>query len=302
MSNAFDHPPMRRRTLGLAISLAFVGTMGVGFAADVQINTPPGGNFVVKDNAGSNTLLQVQGGGQVSVPNLPAGPTGATGVCYSAGGVLGPCASIVGPTGPTGATGLPGPAGLTGATGAIGATGATGPTGATGATGATGVTGPTGATGTSATLGYAFASNAADQVVSPSSNVTFLSPSSSSGIAAPAPGGTSFTILTSGVYRIQFYVRGTPGLLTPPGTLQFEVTANGIPFSNSSYAGDVQTASLAAFGTEAVNGFTIVNLTAGDVIRLHNITEGGLVPVTLSAVPFGVTAPVNASMLIEQKE
>jgi hypothetical protein len=117
MPNAFDHLPMKRRALPLAIALAFAGPTGVGYAADVQINTPPGGNFVVKDNAGSNTLLLVQGSGQVSVPNLPAGPTGATGVCYSAGGVLGPCASIAGPPGPTGPAGATGPAGPPGPTG-----------------------------------------------------------------------------------------------------------------------------------------------------------------------------------------
>lgn len=107
----------QRGQLAIMISFLFVliaGAMGAAYAADVQINTPPGGNFVVKDNAGANTLLKVDGGGPVTVPNLSSAPTYTTGVCFGAGGVLGQCASIVGPagpTGPTGATGATGPAG-----------------------------------------------------------------------------------------------------------------------------------------------------------------------------------------------
>ncbi len=103
MRNAFDHRPMRRRMMASAISLVFVGIIGVAFAADVEFNTPSGGNFVVKDSTDMNTLLEVQGGGQVSIPSLQSAPIGATGVCFGAGGALGPCASIVGPIGPTGA-------------------------------------------------------------------------------------------------------------------------------------------------------------------------------------------------------
>ncbi|MDR3550515.1 MAG: collagen-like protein [Candidatus Babeliales bacterium] len=226
----------------------------------------------------------------------PTGPTGAPG----------------GSTGPTGATGVgaTGPTGITGTTGATGSAGATGPTGTTGPTGATGAgaTGATGATGTPGpSLGYAYACNTAAQVVAAGGNVTFnLSASPSSGITPPAPAGNSFTILTSGVYRIQYQVRGTPSTLTPPGALQFELTANsveappGTVLGCSTYASDVQTTSLAAAGTEAVNGYTIVNLTAGDVIRLHNITLSSVDSVSLAAVPVGGTSAVNASMLIER--
>jgi len=102
-------------------------------AADVEITTAPGGNFVVKDNGGASTLIKVDGTGPVTVPNLPTAPTYPTGVCFGAGGVLGKCATTAGATG---ATGPAGPQGATGATGATGAVGATGPAGATGATGA----------------------------------------------------------------------------------------------------------------------------------------------------------------------
>jgi len=73
--------------------------IGAAHAADVQINTPLGGNFVVKDTAGANTLLTVGGAGPVTVPNLLTAPTYPTGVCFGSGGVLGQCA----PTGGLGA-------------------------------------------------------------------------------------------------------------------------------------------------------------------------------------------------------
>ena len=96
--------PQRRR-LAIAISLLFAGTTGAAHAADVQINTPPSGSFVVKDNAGANTLLKVDGSGPVTVPNLLTAPIYTIGVCFGPNGELGRCASIAGPTGATGATG-----------------------------------------------------------------------------------------------------------------------------------------------------------------------------------------------------
>jgi len=153
MQRAFDQPQYRLRKVALAISLMFAGHLGAAFAADVQVNTPPGGSFVVKDNTNTTTVLKADGGGLVSVPGLSASPLGATGVCFGAGGVLGPCASIAGPTGPTGATGAIGATGAPGVAGATGATGANGASGATGATGATGAFGPIGPTGVTGTTG-----------------------------------------------------------------------------------------------------------------------------------------------------
>ena len=191
----------------------------------------------------------------------------------------------LGASGAPGATGSPGATGATGNTGDTGASGATGSPGATGATGNTGMTGSPGATGTGGILGYAYACNTAAQVVTAGGFVTFnLSASPSFGITPPAPAGDSFTILASGVYLIQYQVRGTPASLTPPSALQFEVTDNGTPLACSSYASDVQTTSLAAAGTEAVNGYTIVTLAAGDVIALHNITFSSADSVSLAAV------------------
>ena len=153
MHLATDSPQFRRRALTIAISTVFAANVQVSIAADVQVSPPPGGNFVVKDSAKTNTLLEVQDGGTVRLPTVPAGPTGATGVCLSAGGVLGPCASIAGPTGPTGPTGPAGAAGPTGPAGPAGAAGPTGPTGPAGPAGATGPTGPAGPAGAAGATG-----------------------------------------------------------------------------------------------------------------------------------------------------
>ena len=68
---AMQTQEFRRKHLAAAIALALSVYGTNAAAADVQINTPPGGNFVVKDNAGATTLLQVQGSGPVTIPALP---------------------------------------------------------------------------------------------------------------------------------------------------------------------------------------------------------------------------------------
>lgn len=159
MNHRFAIGQPRRRLLALVIPMLLCGS--VAFAADVQVNTPPGGNFVVKDNANAATLLKVEGAaGAVTVPNLPAAPTYPTGVCFGAGGVLGQCAATVGATGATGPAGATGPIGATGAMGVAGATGVSGFAGATGSAGPMGATGLAGATGATGTTGLSGAMGA----------------------------------------------------------------------------------------------------------------------------------------------
>src|SRR6185295_13430949 len=126
-----------RRPLTVALALALATSGQQLRAADVDIRTPPGGNFAVRDSTGALLRLLVNGtNGEVSIPFLTAAPIQPNLVCFQNGtGLLGQCAA-----GGFGATGA------TGATGAIGATGVTGP-GFTGSIGATGATGPAGATG-----------------------------------------------------------------------------------------------------------------------------------------------------------
>lgn len=82
-----------RMVLVTTIAVVFVVAGGVSKAADVEVRTPPGGNFVVKDNAGATTLLQVLGTGAVAIPGLPATATVPNALCFDASGVLGKCAS-----------------------------------------------------------------------------------------------------------------------------------------------------------------------------------------------------------------
>ncbi|GEM_PF-4758221 len=82
-----QHPARlpQRRLLAVALSLLNFGVVLEASAADVQINTPPAGNFVVKDNAGAVTLLKVDGSGVVTVPCLATAPaTYSSGVCFGA--------------------------------------------------------------------------------------------------------------------------------------------------------------------------------------------------------------------------
>jgi hypothetical protein len=108
---------LQRRAQFVTVSLALAGGAVLAQAADVQVNAPPGGNVVFKDSSGATTLLQVQGTGPVTVPSLPTSPTYTTGVCFNGAGVLGQCATLVGPPGPAGPQGIPGPAGPAGPAG-----------------------------------------------------------------------------------------------------------------------------------------------------------------------------------------
>jgi len=149
-------PLANSRSALFSAMFLILGMSATANAADIEVTTPPAGNFVIRNSANTTTLLRVDGTGPVTVPNLVLAPTYPTGVCFDANGALGRCASIAGPTGPTGAAG---PAGATGAAGNVGPTGATGSAGANGTTGATGangvagVTGANGATGSSGVTG-----------------------------------------------------------------------------------------------------------------------------------------------------
>ena len=158
-----------RRVLFCAAALSLL-TATSADAADVEINTPPGGNFVVRDNANTTTLLRIDGSGPMSVPYLTIAPNYPTGVCFDASGTLGRCESIVGPpgpagpAGPAGAIGATGPAGPSGAIGPAGPAGATGAVGPAGAPGAAGAIGPAGAPGAAGAIGPAGPPGAAGAV------------------------------------------------------------------------------------------------------------------------------------------
>ncbi len=92
----------------LAIALAATIALGSSrlHAADVEIRTPPGGNFAVRDSTGAILRLLVNGTtGEITVPYLTAAPQQTNVVCFQTGtGLLGQCApgSIIGPQGSAG--------------------------------------------------------------------------------------------------------------------------------------------------------------------------------------------------------
>lgn len=222
-------------------------------------------------------------------PRVSGGSTGATGP--------------TGPTGSAGATGATGPTGAAGPTGVAGPTGPTGPTGfgATGPTGPSGVTGPTGPagapgpTGAAAITVYATARNESSQVYAANSLVTFDTPGSATGITPPTVSGTDFTILSTGVYKYWFQVRGRPENIAPPEPILFGLSLNHSgTIVGTEFAADVQSSAGTGATTEstwAVNGTGIVNLTSGNTVSLRNRTNAG-------ADLVAVTAHIDAGSLL----
>ena len=309
MNHTSNHSMPQRRLIVLAISLFFAASIGAAHAADVQINTPPGGSFVVQDNSGSNLLLKVDGSGPVTVSNLANAPaTYSTGVCFGPGGVLGQCASIAGATGATGAAGATGPAGATGtqgsqgvtgaqgaqgfqgATGATGAQGSTGPQGSTGLQGPAGVTGATGLTGAQGTTGatgalssaYAYIYNQSAQFVPLEADVVFDSIGPMSGFVH-TPSTSMVLTNISGAYDISWIVA-----CVQPN--QFALFVNGGPVAGSVFG--------SGLGTQQNNGEVIIVLSAGDVLTLRN--HSSIEKVILQTMAGGAQSNVNAAMIIRQ--
>ena len=136
--------PSLFQRMQIAVATALLLAATTALAADVELQSPPGGSVIVKDSAGT-VRLQVQGSGAVTIPNLITAPQLNRVTCFdSATGVLGQCLPGALPSGATGATGPMGSTGATGAAGTTGLTGATGAVGSIGATGAIGAAGPIG--------------------------------------------------------------------------------------------------------------------------------------------------------------
>ena len=153
-----------------------------------------------------------------------------------------------------------------------------------------------------AAVGYAFAASSQTATVLANNFVHFNLSSAphSADITPPVPNGNTFTVNVRGTYLFIFHVRGTPAHLTPPDPLVFELTANGVAIARSRFQSDIQTTSLAAGGTLAVNGHVIKKLDAGTKIRLHNVTQHAGTPanVTLTSAPTGGPATDNAALTI----
>jgi len=210
----------QRRHLASAIAVAFALCSLPASAADVVVQTPSGGNFVIK-NSTANVLMQVQGTGPVTIPFLTTAGQVNTVLCFdSTSGLLGQCSPAAlgggpqGPAGPTGATGPSGPTGPAGSAGGAGSTGLAGPAGVQGPTGLAGpagvqgpmglagpagVQGPTGPTGLAGVSG----NNGADGLAGPA------------GVTGPVgPTGATGPAGVAGASAIIPFASGTPAVMT----------------------------------------------------------------------------------------
>lgn len=185
----------------------------------------------------------------------PTGPTGANGEASNTG-ATGPIGSTgsTGPTGPTGAngiaanTGATGPIGSTGPTGATGA-GATGPTGPTGPTGGNGATGPTGngTTGPTGTIGATGATGTTGATgpigaavgggllkfsgsIAVSEVISVVSYLADVGIGTVGPSATPVAYPVAVAHSLRSLSVNMFGfVVTPGGSIVFEVLLNGVP-------------------------------------------------------------------------
>jgi BclA C-terminal domain/Collagen triple helix repeat (20 copies) len=184
------------------------------FLAGIVSVNPEAPNQAVLVDPGTGQLGMASVG---SFPPGPQGPTGPTGPTGPAGGPPGP----TGPTGPTGPQGVPGPMGATGATGP---TGAPGPMGATGSTGATGPTGATGQTGGLAAVLFDW--NNGGITIGINSPIPFNHAEFVVGTAISKTNNTTFTVNSTGVYRVTYTVR--TALASLLGSTQVRVNGVGV--------------------------------------------------------------------------
>ena len=197
--------------------------------------------------------------GMADVGSFPPGPQGPTGPT----GPTGPAGGPPGPTGPTGPTGPPGPMGATGPIGPpgpMGATGPTGPTGLMGPTGSTGPTGPTGPTGaTGATGGLAavlFDWNTGGITIGINSPVPFNQAAFLVGTAISKTNNTTFTVNSTGVYRVTYSVRTAAVSLL--GSTQVRVNNVGVGPSATLIGAGASLADMITFPANAADTIQVV--------------------------------------------
>lgn len=201
-------------------------------------------------------------------PQGPAGEPGENGVNGINGtngdvGPLGPQGpqGAQGPFGPSGSDGERGPQGPTGATGTPGSAGSVGTTGPAGAPGAQGTIGPIGPTGpTGLFYGGAYVVNTAPQnnpSVPPGGQIIQPIPLAQFGTVVAAGNGIAVGVTGS------YYCLYTCSTNTPVGVM---LQRNGTPMPTSAFAVFVS--------GDTIVGRCILQLTAGDVVTMHNNSNG----------------------------
>ncbi|MDX2026758.1 hypothetical protein [Microcella sp.] len=145
-----------------------------------------------------------------------------------------------------------------------------------------GPSGPPGPPGADAVSEYAYFVSFAEQTLLPDTNVDLIGPIGGSGNFALVNSGLEISVATSGTYAVWYSV-------TTTDRSQFGVTIDGSVwlFSVSASNSGAQT-----------NGMSILNLQAGDLLGLRNISDATSVPRPTFATETEPT--VNASLMIQK--
>ena len=116
--------------------------------------------------------------------------------------------------------------------------------------------------------------------------------------SVPAPSGSQFVLATSGVYEFDFFVAGTHAAqATTP--LVFALYRNGAVAAVGGNAFEFR-GTLNPTLAQTCVGHGIIQLTAGDVITLHNRTNTVTDFVTVTSAPTGVDASPNRTLALKR--
>ena len=280
----------RFRQRPLAIALAATLALGGAkvYAAEVEIRTPAGGGFAVRDSTGSLSRLLVNGAtGEVAIPYLQFATQQNNVVCFQlASGLLGQCVpgSLTGPQGPQGVQGSAGPQGsqgaigLQGPQGTNGAQGSQGMIGAQGSQGTAGSLGPQGTTGAQGPIGPQGTIGA--QGARGTDGFTVLS-----GTGAPDGGlgvngdfyiDTTNEVIygpkTGGVWGTPTSLIGPQGPAGPPGS-QGIAGAQGTTGALGPQGTQGTTGALGPQGTQGSQGTTGSPGSGGGIVNFQNISQ-----------------------------
>jgi len=151
---------------------------------------------------------------------------------------------------------------------------------------------------------YGYAAGQNSTVIGADSDVVFdlgATPFPNVGFTTvPSPGGTSFTVATSGHYEFNFYVAGThaSGATT---SLEFALYRNGAVASVGGNAFEFRSNQQGGAGdVQVCRGQGIILLTAADVITLHNRTNTVTDAVTVTSIPPGGEAGPNRTLCLKK--
>jgi len=288
----------RRKRLAVAVAMALaLASPLAARAADVEIRTPPAGNFTVRDSAGSVLLLQILGTGPVTIPWLTGAGQVDRVLCFdSASGLLGQClpnALPAGPSGPTGPAGVAGPPGPTGPTGPAGVAGPSGPSGPTGPAGIAGPAGPTGPTGPAGIAGPSGPTGPAG-IAGPAGPT---GPTGPAGIAGPSgPTGPAGIVGPAGPTG-PTGPAGVAGQTGPTGPIGISIVGPTGPTGPTGPAGPAGTGAIIPFASG--NPVALTSLLGGApgtgaLIGFGNATEG----VPVSGPTIDVTSVPNYAFSI----